>query len=73
MEERPRLPDVQKRRPGRPALDPEDRWSEKLQIHVTPDEADSVHREALRQGLTTSEYLRAKLGFPIQTIPPLTN
>ena len=67
------MPEVVRRKAGRPALDPENRWSEKLQIHVTPREADAVHREAFRQGLTTSEFLRVKLGLPIQTIPPLLN
>lgn len=59
------MPDVAKRRPGRPPVPPEDRQSEKLQIHVTPEEADKVHRTAFREGLTTSEYLRRRLGFVI--------
>lgn len=52
-----------KRKGGRPQLPPEQRQSEKLQVYVTAEEADETHRSAFRQGLTTSEYLRIKLGF----------
>lgn len=49
---------------GRPALPPEDRRSEAIRIWLTPDQADSVHRAAIRRGWTTAEYVRVALGFP---------
>jgi len=63
------MPDIQKRKGGRPPLDPEDRLSEKLQCGATESEADLIHSAAFRQGLTTSEYIRIRLG--LQTLESL--
>ena len=52
-----------RRKAGRPPIPEEDRLSEKLQVGATKAEADSIHRTAFRQGLTTSEYLRIRLGL----------
>ena len=46
------------RRTGRPPKPPAERLSEVLNFRVTPQEADSVYRYAIRHGLPLNALLR---------------
>lgn len=46
---------------GRPAKDPKDRLSEIINIRVTPAEADSLYRYAIRHGRPLNDVLRTVL------------
>ena len=46
---------------GRPRKLPEDRLSVALDFRVTPEEADLVHRAALREKKSVTKFLRDKL------------
>lgn len=46
---------------GRPPLPPEDRLSEVLPFRCTKEEADRIHKRALREGLSVNALLRQHL------------
>lgn len=67
------MPDVRQNKGGRPPKPAECSMSEEIRTWLPPQYADMVHREALRHGYTTAEYVRLKLGFPAYETDYLEN